>query len=516
MSSLSLRQVVGTVVVGGSCGALAFVGEPSPAAAAKATIVGGVSAYIAFRALGALDEVNEANAAADEVYVDVVKRIVGTPSLISLETSAKLRGPSPSVPEMLARRLADSLSAGVSSARSVAGSAVYLGLLGTLFGLTFAVMGLRGLESDPERIKDQILTVVSGFGGSFACALTGIVATVWLSNRLGKFDALVLDIESQVETHLAERVLPVLGTSEEKLAALVAKAVSEGLERRLGGFWTPLVESSLSLSRSAASIEASTQRLENSSQSGQAAAESLKESAEAVTAAVLPLSEASDHLKGATSKIRPVLEGILAGNEGIRSTLHVLTPALEAAKALQGTLDQTERTLAGVDRSMRGITASVHDAAQAAGAENSRLISLQHQALREQVDSAYGELARAMNILSLLIDRADVLLRDLPVAAPATRIIEDLKAAGVEQAQAAQRDATTLRTASERLETTEQKIAAAIGEIRKAHSELSATLLQLERQTRDVRQNIVEVAEYVEQPFWKKLGGRKHVGAAKN
>ncbi|CAN5718061.1 hypothetical protein BH11ARM2_BH11ARM2_26800 [soil metagenome] len=513
-----MRSLLAGFALGILAAFAAWGGGHDPASLAKAVTIGFVSGYLAFRLVHSLTEINNAQAelGETEAFLEKALNSFNHPTadrqsqewakavqdnkaahsirvLTELESSADARGAQPGVSEQLARRFGDRLAAKVPYARTTAGSAVYIGLAGTLLGLTFAVFGLRSLAGDADQLRTQILGVVSGFGGSFVCALCGTVATVWLSARLARYDAAVANVEASAETYAAEVLIPA-AAPERKLAELVAETVGNALNERLKGFWAPLLEAT-------ENIKENTKALANTAKDIQAITE---KAATATESLVL----ASAGFKETSAAILAILKATNASTKTLDASLTRLEPALKASTELVEVSRKAEEAMNAVRLGVQGIAAAVREETKVAARATVDEIVGQQAALRDAITPPLLQIARALETLRLVVERTEEAARDLPVAAPAARIVEDLRSVARDQASATERDARSVKEAAERLEATERRIIQAMAAVRSAHEDLQRSLTALGEQTDGVANHLDEVTERLDTPFWKRLAGR--------
>jgi biopolymer transport protein ExbB/TolQ/ElaB/YqjD/DUF883 family membrane-anchored ribosome-binding protein len=102
--------------------------------------------------------------------------------LISAANRLRFEGPSYATSAVV-ENYRDFHLASALAIRHLWSNALYIGLIGTVVGLAFAVGNLDSLVRtvDSAEIKNKILEVVSSFGNSFYATIIGLVATLWAS-----------------------------------------------------------------------------------------------------------------------------------------------------------------------------------------------------------------------------------------------------------------------------------------------------------------------------------------------
>ncbi|HSI74150.1 MAG TPA: hypothetical protein VK934_13315 [Fimbriimonas sp.] len=505
--------------IGGAAGALAgwitLSGQMDSAATTKAGIIGVVSGLVFFLAVIAWDKISQARSQANDL-ANALEKGAKPPLVVQLESDARARPNSRELPERLARKLTDSISQQVTGARSVAAAAVYIGLAGTLLGLTFAVYGLRGLRTDAEQLKDQILAVVSGFGGSFTCALCGIVVTVALSWRLARFDDDLARLEALAEDFVDGICSQAAATNEERIAKAVAKGIADTLEERLTSIWLPLNqfaerinEAGSSISSAAVTLHNASERIEQQTIATAKAAKDLESAANNSREASVSSEASAKALASLSTSIKPTLIKIDDSLEMIAGAIQALQPALQSTKTLETTVERADAAVSTLHGSVEGIAAALRDEVRVAAKQGTAEIIAQQKSLKDQIDPALEELRRAVELLGLQLDRTEQMARNLPMSVPATRFVEDLKASGAGHLAAAERDGEVAKAAADRLIETERKIHQAIEGIRNAHANFEATVAVLKAKAQDVSGNMEGITEYLEMPVWKRLAGRR-------
>jgi uncharacterized protein YukE len=206
------------------------------------------------------------------------------------------------------------------SARGISNLAVYIGLLGTLVGLTLAVRVLREFPRI-ERLEDLKLfgdltkDMFANFGVAFISAGTGIVATLVLAPLVAKYDKRAAGLAGNLESLCAEVIMPTAmvcrqrakPTSSEDMLQKLLKIfgeVSEEAMTRMGAVAKTLNEATLNLSQSSANVAAlgnnvlqATESVRNLNQQSEKTATALETAAGQVSAAAT-LSAASNERFG--------------------------------------------------------------------------------------------------------------------------------------------------------------------------------------------------------------------------
>jgi methyl-accepting chemotaxis protein len=227
---------------------------------------------------------------------------------------------------------------------------------------------------------------------------------------------------------------------------------------------------------------------------------------EKITETGQSVAEAGRFLQDSSRELIPMYRSIQTGVEGLDRSLGSLYPALESARDLQLTIKAADLVFRNIDNQVSGMASSMHDEIRSA---SDRMVSNQQKVLLEGIAPPLTTIGRTMDLLLLLIDRTEQLLRNLPIAVPAKRIVDDLQAAGVAHLAAAERDAKSVADVSERLASTESRMDEVLNELKAAHSQIATSLKELEIETADLARNVGEVSSHIDGPFWKKLGGRK-------
>ena len=470
----------------------------------KALVIGVVSAYIIYSGLNSaqlIKDVRKENLTTNndlltQKHPAIIKKL--EPSTTSI-ASCSLQS---------AKYIAE-INQKVSPARWFAAASVYFGLFGTIIGLSFAVVGLKNLGTDTQEIKNQILAVVSGFGGSFACAACGILVTVGLVKQLATLDELVETNANLIEIWLQKYINEKTVTSDNILEKLTEQ-FGIVLKTELAKALSPLEKSSDQLSIALQSFNAIAVSIVEESQNRTTAVENLKNLSAKLNSATDKLEATSGNLAKFAETLAPTAESMRSGSKLIIDSLTSIQPLFSAVADLTNICVQTEQAIRTLQQSTSGLVTIIKETTRESTSESVRTITSRQEELNGMLFPMLTAINDGMNSLNVVIERSDELIKQLPMSTAAERILDDLRNISDSAQQNVSRDATTIASTLDKVTVTEQNIQQTLIAIR-------ATLEQLERSSAkntydfarlssDVNALTAEIAK----PFWKKLGDRRN------
>jgi len=404
-----------------------------------------------------------------------------------------------------ATRYAAEINQAVSPARWFAAASVYFGLFGTILGLSFAVIGLKNLGSDTQEIKNQILAVVSGFGGSFACAACGIFVTVVLVRKLASLDDLVEANANLIEIWLQKYIHEKTVTSDNILEKFTEQ-FGIVLKAELAHAFSPLQNSSNQLSNALSSFNAVAVSIVEESQNRTTAVENLKNLSNKINNASEKLEKTSVSLSTLSDTLMPVAIPMLEGTKLIVDSITACQPLFASAKELTEICTQTNNTIKTLQQTTAGLVATIRDTQMQATQQS---IEDLKKFQVEAILPIFTQVNESMQSLNIVIQRSDELVRQLPMSAEAGRILEDLRLISANTQTGIERDAKTVADTVRNVEETKLAILETLNNIRTISDQIQKTAhnnnIDFNRLTNEVN----ELTEVVAKPFWKKFGDRR-------
>jgi hypothetical protein len=505
---MSKSAFLAPAVVVGVIGAyVALGGEPGLFGLLKAAIVGVFSGGVVFGLGAALAALVEPRNRARQMLDEFRRHTQDLPALHEFETLARSRGATLG-PSGVAESYAIEITDAIQWARAYPGAAVQAGICGTMLGTLLACLGLHFATAGSV----SLATVFIWSGGSLISAVVGFGASAVLNVKFAEFDSDIRNLKVLAEGHARELLAQNSDTQDGRLAELIAKAVAESFGQSRD-IWEGLRLSSNEIQRAGVAVgEVSAQmhnaaeRLGEQTEVANRVAWKLETTASNIDETAKNTAESSRLLQEIFVQLMPVFRSIQTAMEGLNRSVGTLYPALESARDLQLTIKAADLVFRNIDSQVSGMSATMHDQIKTA---SERMVLNQQNALLDGVGPPLKSIAHSMDLLLLLIDRSEQLLRNLPLAVPAKRIVDDLNAAGAAHLAGAERDARTVQEVAQRLETAESRMEAVLQELKSAHTEIATSITALASETAEISRSVDEVTAHIEGPFWKKLGGRK-------
>ena len=481
----------------------------------KALAVGAVSGYLAAGAALALSQISAARRGLQEMNsafhsavglawfdssADAGPARPNHPRLVATQEITRRRlklGTDVRVSELVASREVDRLIGEISEPRQFGTMAVYIGLGGTLLGLTIAISALSGISNDAQQIKDQILSVVSGFGGSFFAALTGVIATILVGRAVARYDQESLDAGESIERYLAEEFIPTLDNRNE-FAETVATAVNDAMRAGFSEFGLVL----LNIVRNA---EGTVQASSDAAEKLHIASEELRATAGKVVGAGASLNSLTNQAATIVAQLEPSISAFRDQLTLLQSTSDRMEPLFIAAKDISITLVESDRRLVRFTDGVDGFIAKFRDELTLGHQRIEGSLEKQTAALDQLVQGTLNTLAD----LQAAVSEYSELVRDLPISIPATRLITDLEEVGVKRKLEQARDSEALLKAQQRLSEAEANIGNMLVRLEEAHASIKNDVSGLGNQTRNTKAQLAEIEEILNRPIWQRLRGRK-------
>jgi hypothetical protein len=435
--------VLGAIVAMGAVVMLSGVlgGGYEPGQAAKILVVCLFVGFLVLRMLwcvttisAAKQEIIEATESLDHLGagMESARAMAAKPSPQGRALQAALdRGavsPTPDAAVSCAALSAREWSARIDRERSFGSAAVYLGLAGTLIGLTISVAGLGNLEAEGDGLRQQILAVIGGFSSSFFAALAGVMATVGVGLQAARYDGLVDEHEDVLESYIGGRLFPTMAKQQqaerdalemrriEMLSATMASTVGAAISQLAPN----LVKQNDALIASALSAKEAADR---SRECAETLAESAKELVGGAKDVGLAAIELAKHVK-ALSKSAQTFEQILGIIGGIGDTMNKvfgeLVPLFESTAKLRKALDQAAAFPAQAEAVMLKMTDELrsHETAMRG------IIGEQTQTQKATLE----QLQEQILLLRAAVHDYSAMVRDMPASAAAERISRELDA----------------------------------------------------------------------------------------
>jgi hypothetical protein len=479
-------------------------GEAGGFGLAKAAAVAVFSGGIVYALGAALDSLNAAKSHGRLILDELGRHTLDLPALHEYELLVRSRGPSvgaASVAEAYATQFADLTQ----SARTYPAIAIQAGFCGTIVGIILASLGLHGGSA-------TVATVVAWCGGSLICTVVGYASSAILGAQLSAFDSQIRTMKILAEGHARELLAHKAELGDDRLAQLISQAVAQSFAQStevwdgLRAASKEIQQGGVAIGQSVAQLLNAAERLGEQTEVANRIAWQMDTSSGNIVETAKNTAESSRLLQDVFVQFMPMFRGMQLGVENLNKSIASIYPALEAAQNLQMTIKAADLVFRNIDSQVAGMAASLNEQMKSAG---DQMVLNQQRAITDGVGPALKTIAHTMDLLLLLIDRSEQLLRNLPLAVPAKRLVDDLNSAGVAHLAAADRDAKTVQEVSLRLETTEARMEAVLLELKSAHTQIAASLKELGTETAEISRQVEEVTAHIEGPFWKKLGGRK-------
>jgi hypothetical protein len=404
-----------------------------------------------------------------------------------------------------ATRYVAEINQAVSPARWFAAASVYFGLFGTILGLSFAVIGLKNLGSDTQEIKNQILAVVSGFGGSFACAACGIFVTVVLVRKLASLDDLVEANANLIEIWLQKYIHEKTVTSDNILEKLTEQ-FGIVLKAELAHAFSPLQNSSNQLSNALSSFNVVAESIVEESQNRTTAVENLKSLSNKINNATDKLEKTSVNLATLSETLAPVATSMQEGTKLITDSIAACQPLFVSAKDLADICNQTNNTIKTLQQTTAGLVATIRDTQRQATQQSIEdLKTFQSDA----IIPIFTQINESMQALNIIIHRSDELIRQLPMSVEAGRILDDLRIISAQTQTDITRDASTVTQTVRSVEETQLAIKETLNNIRGISEQMQRVAANNNIDFNRLSNTVNELTEEISKPFWKKLGDRK-------
>jgi hypothetical protein len=421
-------------------------------------------------------------------------------------------GASSGVPKQVAEQVVDEFGSGAAVCRSVAASAVYVGLAGTLIGLTFAVTGFRSLGSDTETLKTQILVIVGGFGSAFVSALFGVLVTLQLSWQLNRFDEKLEGFERELERYLAEEVMPSVATATgNALADSIVRGMREALSVEIGKVANVFANGIAALRQTAQTTEEAFARVKATNEALLGLIGKFELAASTINSNAGQMQEVMGQLKDATEKLRIVVKPIhntaTSMDEWLAKQVKAiegLEPLLKNSAGFSLAVVKASESISSFVGASEGVSQGVRDSLVASDARLEASMQLQTAELRSVVGSFADELGRLRSLLSQYSE----MLHAMPLSVPAAALMRDLNGAVTETKELQYRDANQIAAARADLETAEASIRLSLGRIESEFAQLRKSVEEAKKEAASANESLEQVTARMERPVWKKLLGK--------
>jgi hypothetical protein len=441
-----LANVVGNLLGIAVFGAILFLSgfdpeRPDPFQAAKLLTVASLAAYLTARAVVSRATIAREMAAVENA-ASAVAQWTGTASAPKQDSPegravAKARAwgaASPTAESATACAVAAGREwmARIDRHRTFGGSAVYVGLAGTLLGLTISVAGIGHLGAEGDGLRQQILAVIGGFSSSFFCALAGVVATVGVGGRVSRFDAQVERLEDALTDYFMAKLYPALVETRQSLEAHRQRSQSEALATKLSaeiGAVLQKVAADLRtqidvLGEVARAAKISGELSERTASSVKESADKLAESAQDIADGAGSLVKAAEALAGGATTLEDSVDALtpLKTIAELLSTVVVdLAPLFESSRALSDSLGK----IRDFPERAEGIVMKLAGELSANQNESKKLLEGQTEGIAKILEHIKTEI----DLLRAAVNDYSTLVRDVPAGAAAERITRELESA---------------------------------------------------------------------------------------
>jgi methyl-accepting chemotaxis protein/biopolymer transport protein ExbB/TolQ len=166
----------------------------------------------------------------------------------------------------------------IHGARFWAGTCVFVGLIGTIFGLGLAISTIAGAGSDLDSLRRELSVALAGMATGFSCTFYGVLAAVLLGWRVNAYQYHCSRFTNHLDRFFATRILPQLprpgGISETFVQSLDEAA--ERLRGVLDPFSERLEEAGGSLAEASGTFAGAVPALDRFEESLRGVAETLE------------------------------------------------------------------------------------------------------------------------------------------------------------------------------------------------------------------------------------------------
>jgi len=387
--------------------------------------------------------------------------------------------------------------------RSFAGNAVYVGLAGTLLGLTVAVTSLSNLAGDSAELRGQILGVIGGFSGSFYCALAGVVATVVTSRLLSGYDAAVDQYDHLVEDYLSGSLLPRIKSE------LDAKRRREHKEEV-----TQLAEAVRTAIREGVSDVAKEMRVGNeilqtmvneSKTNGDETRKCIDELADMVS----QVREDHEQIVEATTLLETTAQRVEKGSEGlglVQPVLDAIKAGMESIKPMLAGATDIRAGLEGLNQFPAAAEGIVHRMASKLLEHEVRIVEhFGHQS--DTINEIAKSIHQEVGLLASAVSDYSEYVRDLPLSTSGERIVQEMNGSVASMRKVADTETEEMKKLRTQFEGFDARVNAFLAQLKAASEDARKEMENTTHAHARTQQSMSSIEERLREPLWKRMRG---------